>query len=95
MEAGTIRGLWGSGVIGSSRMSAATPGVTISYGGNGTLRMTTGFDLIRDLIWAYLDWAGAAHRGRGFARALLEDLIEGVAIGLNDGMHFMQLRLGG
>ncbi len=44
---GTIRGLRGCGVIGYRALSAAAPGVTVSYGGNGTLLMTARFGAIR------------------------------------------------
>lgn len=44
---GTIRGLRGRGVIGYAAMSAAAPGVSVSYGGDATLRMTARFGAIR------------------------------------------------
>jgi hypothetical protein len=45
--AGTIHRLRGSGLIEYPALSAAAPGVTLSHGGNGTLRMSAGIGAVR------------------------------------------------
>jgi len=44
---GEIRQVRGSGLIDYPALSAAAPGVTLSHGGDGTLRMTTGVGVLR------------------------------------------------
>jgi hypothetical protein len=44
---GSIRRLTGSGLIEYPALSAAAPGVTLSHGGNGTLKMSAGIGAVR------------------------------------------------
>ncbi|HEY3604541.1 MAG TPA: LmeA family phospholipid-binding protein [Sporichthyaceae bacterium] len=44
---GSIRALRGSGLIEYPALSAAAPGVTLSHGGDGTLRMSAGIGAVR------------------------------------------------
>jgi hypothetical protein len=46
-ETGSIRRLRGTGLIEYPALSAAAPGVTLSHGGNGTLRMSAGLGAVR------------------------------------------------